>query len=291
MLSGYRCKDLFKAMKYEFKVLCYDGNFYPNDTSLFPADKEICVEPKACPLSDMRHKWITQITNNGEYLSVNIDLTKESMEHGSTMTVTCAQSVEKFVTEIDPEGIGSLTYKCQTGVILDSKGLSSWEFPGVFQCQAVCTNSSITIPLNSNFTDPGKIRVFDGGMITLKCNDTSHLVNHDWSDKFEVKCKNDGNFDAVPSWPKCMAPPNCGLPPTPNNASGLVAINDDVPILVPNKAIFYCSQTRNITENNQTEVIKYITELGNKLEIPCENTTLDGDAFYNFTLPGSFIFL
>jgi hypothetical protein len=84
-----------------------------------------------------------------------------------------------------------------------------------------------------------------------------------------------------------VAPPNCGLPPTPNNESGLVAVNEAVPILVPNKAMFYCSDTLYITEHNQTEVVKYVTRLGNEIELPCENNTLDGDGFYNFTLPGA----
>ena len=41
-----------------------------------------------------------------------------------------------------------------------------------------------------------------------------------------------------------------------------------------------------MTENNRTEEIQFISDLGNKIEIPCENTTSDGDNFYNFTLPG-----
>jgi len=245
------------------------------------------VDPKSCPLPDIRNKWKTQVTDNGEYISMDIDLTKESVEHGSSMTVQCAQEVETFVEEIDPEGQGSLTYKCQTGNIVDSKGSSSWDFPGVFQCQPICTNRSITIPIESNFSNPDLIRVFDGDKLTLTCRDESHLVNSDWSNKFEIKCNRDGSFDTVSSWPKCVAPPNCGLPPTPNNESGLVAVNPDDPILVPNKAIFYCSDTLNITENNQTEVVKYVTRLGSEIEIPCENDTLDGDGFYNFTSPGT----
>ena len=290
-LSGYTCKDLFKKMKYDFSVLCYDEVFYPNDTSLFPGESEICIDPVPCPLQDIKDKWNSEISSKGDYLTVDIDLTKESMEHGSHLGIQCAQTVEKFVTEIDPEGVGVLTYKCQAGKILDSKGSNTWDFPGVFQCQPVCTNRSIAIPEGSNFQDPGLTGyngswVFGGDKLTLTCTNESHLVNNDWSDKFEIKCNRDGNFESVSIWPQCVSPPNCGVPPTPNNASGLVAVNEDLNILVPNKAKFYCSETSNVTENNQTEVISYVTELGNSIEIPCENTTLDGDDLYNFTLPG-----
>ena len=256
---------------------------------MFPRESEICVEPQACPLSDMRSKWLSEVTNNGEYLSVDVDLTKESMKEGSIMTIRCAQPFKKFVPEIDPERNEFLEYKCQTGQILDNNGQSSWKFPDVFQCQPVCTNRSVNIPSDSNFTVPKEIRIFSGDKLTLNCKDSSQLVNKDWSDKFEVKCNDDGTFDAIPLWPKCMAPPNCGKPPKPNSKSGLVAINPDVEILVPNKAIFYCSNGTNMTENNRTEEIQFISDLGNKIEIPCENTTSDGDNFYNFTLPGLFI--
>ena len=298
-VTGYSCSDPFKAMKYELSVFCYDETFIVsngkyNDTSSFPEESEICVDPQTCPLTEIRNKWKSQVTDNGDYLSVDIDLTKPSMEHDTTMTVTCSQDVEKFVPEVDPTGEGFLEFKCQTGNIVDKAGSSSWELPGVFQCQPVCTNRSITIPTASNFStiydstanDPSLIRVFDGDKLTLTCKDTSHLVDSDWSNKFEVKCNGDGKFQAVAKWPKCVEPPNCGLPPTPNNASGLVAENEDVAVQVPNKAIFYCNDTKNVTENNQTTVIQYVTKLGNKIEIPCENDTLDGDDFYNFTLPG-----
>ena len=272
-------------MAYEFSVLCYDGKFFPNET--FPEESKICVEPKSCPLPDIRKKWNEQVTENGEYISTDIDLTKDSMEDGSTMTVRCAQEVEKFVAEIDPDGDGSLTYKCRTGNIVNSKGSSSWDFPGVFQCQPVCKISTITIPTESNFSNPDPDDVFDGDKLTLTCRDETHLVNSDWSNKFKIKCNRDGTFDTVSTWPMCVEPPNCGLPPTPNNESGLVAVNPDAHILVPNTAIFYCSDTLNITENNETEVVKYVTRLGSEIEIPCENTTLDGDGFYNFTSPGT----
>ena len=113
---GYKCKDPFKALKYDLSVLCYDAKFYPNQTSNFPNEKEICVDPEPCSLADVKRKF------NGEYLTVDIDLTKESIEHGSNMSISCAQDVEKFVAEVDPDGTESLTYKCQTGVIVDSKG-------------------------------------------------------------------------------------------------------------------------------------------------------------------------
>ena len=155
-------------------------------------------------------------------------MTKENIEHDATITVTCAQDVEKFVDSIDPQGLGFLEYKCQTGNIVDKSGSSSWTLPGVFQCQPVCTNQSIAIPPSSNFSNPGSIRVFDGEKLTLTCKDASHLVDSDWSSKFEVKCNGDGKFEAVTNWPTCVEAPNCGLPPTPNNMSGLVAQDEDV---------------------------------------------------------------
>ena len=277
-------------MKYDFEILCYDGNFYPNETSSL-VESEICVDPTPCPLPDMRSKWNTEVRDNGEYLTIDADLTKESVDHASTITVRCAQDVEKFVSDVDPDGNGFLTYTCQTGQIVDSKGSTSWDFPGVFQCKPVCTDSSITIPADSNFTNPSSIRVFDGDKLSLGCRDPSHLMNNDWSDVFEIKCEGgDGTFASVSSWPKCVPPPNCGVPPIPNNASGLITENVDQPILVPNKAVFRCQETLNITENNQTEVISFVTEIGSTIEIPCENTTLDGDDLYNFTLPGNLLF-
>ena len=292
-VNGYLCKDPFKALKYELSVLCYDETFYVsnglfNDTSSFPEESEICVDPTPCPLTKIRNKWKSQVTDKGSYLTVDTDLTKDNIEHGDKMRVTCAQGVEKFVAAIDPQGDGFVEYKCQTGNIVDKSGESSWEFPGVFQCQPVCTDQSITIPAASNFSDPNPnpIRVFDGEKLTLTCKDPSHLLDSDWSDKFEVKCNGDGKFETVTNWPTCVEPPNCGLPPTPNNMSGLVALNEDVEILVPNKAIFYCNETKNHTENNQTTVIQYVTKLGSKIEIACENNTWDGDGFYNFSLPG-----
>ena len=281
-------------MKYELSALCYNETFIVNngkynDTSSFPEESEICVDPTPCPLADFRAKWKSQVTGNGDYLTVDIDLTKDTIEHDTTMTITCAQDVEKFVTEIDPQEQGFLQYDCQTGSIVDKAGSSEWELPGVFQCQPVCTAQSVTIPAASNFSDPGTIRVFDGDKLTLTCKDASHLVDSDWSNKFEIQCNGDGNFQKVSNWPTCVGPPNCGLPPTPNNESGLVAQNEDVSIQVPNKAIFYCNETKNHTDaNNQTTVIQFVTKLGSKIEIPCENNTWDGDTFYNFTLPGMF---
>ena len=296
-VNGYSCKDPFKALKHELSVLCYDETFIVsngiyNDTSSFPEESEICVDPVPCQLTELRNKWKSDITDNGDYLTVDIDLTKENIEHDATITVTCAQDVEKFVDAIDPLGLGFLEYKCQTGNIVDKSGSSYWNLPGVFQCQPVCTNQSITIPPSSNFSNPGSIRVFDGEKLTLTCKDTSHLVDSDWSSKFEVKCNGDGKFEAVTNWPTCVEAPNCGLPPTPNNMSGLVAQDEDVEIKVPNKAIFYCNETKNYTENNQTTVIQFVTKLGSKIEIPCENNTAwDGDEFYNFSLPGRLIYL
>ena len=101
-VNGYSCKDPFKALKHELSVLCYDETFIVsngiyNDTSSFPEESEICVDPVPCQLTELRNKWKSDITDNGDYLTVDIDLTKENIEHDATITVTCAQDVEKFV--------------------------------------------------------------------------------------------------------------------------------------------------------------------------------------------------
>ena len=143
-------------MKYDFEILCYDGNFYPNETSSL-VESEICVDPTPCPLPDMRSKWNTEVRDNGEYLTIDVDLTKESVDHASTITVRCAQDVEKFVSDVDPDGHGFLSYTCQTGQIVDNKGSTSWDFLAYFNASLYVQTApspfpqTPTLPIRAQF--------------------------------------------------------------------------------------------------------------------------------------------
>ena len=118
-------------------------------------------------------------------------------------------------------------------------------------------------------------------MLTLKCNESSNLVNNNWSDKFQVKCKSNGKFEKVKPWPQCVPPANCGKPPPPHNTSGLSGYQDDsVDILVPNKAVYYCNETLTTADN---ETIEFVTDLGKIIELPCEKQEKTDE--YNFTIP------